>query len=134
MAQDEKKVGIRQRWNEVKLRWDEARPTKKRVFWISVGVSILTMFVGFTWGGWVTSSKVQQISEEAVVERLALICVDQFKQDPETAQKLIEFVETRRYQQDDYVRDQGWATMFGDEEPDRNVADACAKMIALIDE
>jgi alpha/beta superfamily hydrolase len=127
MAQDEKKVSFRQRWNE-------ARPTKKIVFWISVAVSILTMIVGFSWGGWVTSSKAQEMVEEAVVERLALICVDQFKEDPDTAEKLIEFVETRRYQQDDYVRDQGWATMFGDEEPDRNVADACAKMIALIDQ
>ena len=127
MAQDEKKVSFRQRWNE-------ARPTKKIVFWISVAVSILTMIVGFNWGGWVTSSKAQEMVEEAVVERLALICVDQFKEDPDTAEKLIEFVETRRYEQDDYVRDQGWATMFGDEEPDRNVADACAKMIALIDQ
>ena len=134
MAQDEKKVSIKQRWDGAKQRWDEARPTKKIVFWISVAVSILTMIVGFNWGGWVTSSKAQLMAEEAVVERLALICVDQFKQDPETAQKLIEFIETRKYQQDDYVRDQGWATMFGDEEPDRNVADACAKMIALIDQ
>lgn len=74
------------------------------------------------------------MAEEAVVERLALICVDQFKQDPETEQKLIEFVETSSYKQDDYVRDQGWATMFGDEEPDKNVADAYAKLIAQIDQ
>jgi hypothetical protein len=134
MAQDEKKVSFRQRWNEVSQRWDEARPTKKVVFWISVAVSILTMIVGFNRCGWVTSSKAQLMAEEAVVERLALICVDQFKQDPETAQKLIEFIEKGSYRQDDYVRDQGWATMFGDEEPDRNVADACAKLIALIDQ
>ena len=134
MSQDETKVSFRQRWSEVRHRWDEARPTKTHVFWISVAVSILTMFVGFNWGGWVTSSNAQLIAEEAVVERLALICVDQFKQDPETAQKLIEFIETSRYRQDDYVRDQGWATMFGDDEPDKNVADACAKLIALIDQ
>jgi alpha/beta superfamily hydrolase len=134
MAQDEKKVSFRQRWNEVGRKWNKARPTKKIVFWISVAVSILTMIVGFSWGGWVTSSKAELMTEEAVVERLALICVDQFKQDPETEQKLIEFVETSSYKQDDYVRDQGWATMFGDEEPDKDVADACAKLIAQIDQ
>ncbi len=134
MAQDEKKVSFKQRWNEIRQRWDKARPTKKIVFWISVAVSILTMIVGFSWGGWVTSSKAELMAEEAVVERLSLICVDQFKQDPETEQKLIEFVETSSYKQDDYVRDQGWATMFGDEEPDKNVADACAKLIAQIDQ
>ena len=134
MAQDEKKVSFKQRWNEIRQRWDKARPTKKIVFWISVAVSILTMIVGFSWGGWVTSSKAELMAEEAVVERLSLICVDQFKQDPETEQKLIEFVETSSYKQDDYVRDQGWATMFGDEEPDKNVADTCAKLIAQIDQ
>jgi hypothetical protein len=134
MAQDEKKVSFKQRWNEIRQRWDKARPTKKIVFWISVAVSILTMIVGFNWGGWVTSSKAELMAEEAVVERLALICVDQFQQDPETEQKLIEFVETSSYKQDDYVRDQGWATMFGDEEPDKNVADTCAKLIAQIDQ
>ena len=134
MAQDEKKVSFRQRWNEVIRRWNEARPKKTVVFWISVAVSILTMAVGFNWGGWVTNSNAQIMAEDAVVERLALICVDQFEQDPEKAQKLIEFIETRKYQQDDYVRDQGWATMFGDDEPDKNVADACAKLIALIDQ
>jgi hypothetical protein len=134
MAQDEKKVSFRQRWNEVIRRWNEARPKKTVVFWISVAVSILTMAVGFNWGGWVSNSNAQLMAEDAVVERLALICVDQFKQDPEKAQKLIEFIETSSYRQDDYVRDQGWATMFGDDKPDKNVADACAKLIVLIDQ
>ena len=76
----------------------------------------------------------QTASKEAVVERLALICVDQFNQDPDKAQKLIELNEASSFQRDDYVRDQGWATMFGDEKPDRNVADACAKLIAQLDQ
>jgi len=129
--EQETKVSYRQRW-------DKARATKKVVFWFVLGAIALTMIVGFTWGGWVTGGTAQKMAEEAatkaVVERLALICVDQFSQDPDKAQKLSEFIETKAYQRDDYVTDQGWATMFGDEEPDRNVADACAKMIALIDQ
>ena len=127
----EKKVSFKQRWNE-------AQPTKAILFWSVLAAVILTMIVGFNWGGWVTGGTAQKMAEvaaaKAVVERLSLICVDQFKQDPETAQKLIEFIETKPYQQDNYVTDQGWATMFGDEKPDRNVADACAKLIALIDQ
>jgi alpha/beta superfamily hydrolase len=109
--EQKKKVSLGQRW-------DEFQPTKTVLIWSMVAAVILTMIVGFTWGGWVTAGTAQETAEEAVVERLALICVDQFKQDPETAQKFIEFVETRSYQQDD----------------DRNVADACAKLIALIDQ
>jgi hypothetical protein len=129
--EQEKKVSFRQRWNE-------AQPTKTVLFWSVVAAVILTMIVGFTWGGWVTGGTAQKMAEvaatKAVVERLSLICVDQFSQDPDKEQKLIEFIDTKAYQRDDYVRDQGWATMFGDEEPDRNVADACAKLIQLIDQ
>ena len=128
--EQEKKVSFRQRWNE-------AQPTKTVLFWSVVAAVILTMIVGFSWGGWVTGGTAQKMAEvaatKAVVERLSLICVDQFSQDPDKERKLIEFIETKAYQRDDYVTDQGWATMFGDEEPDRNVADACAKLIALID-
>ena len=130
MGQDKQKVSFRRRWNE-------AKPTKTVLFWSVVAAMILTMIVGFNWGGWVTGSTARRMAtvaaNEAVVERLALICVDQFDQDPEKVQKLIEFIETKSYQQDDYVRDQGWATMFGDEKPDRNVANVCAKLIAQID-
>ncbi|MBE7557029.1 MAG: hypothetical protein HS126_38815 [Anaerolineales bacterium] len=35
-------------------RWDEARASKKVVFWFSLAAVILTMIVGFNWGGWVT--------------------------------------------------------------------------------
>jgi hypothetical protein len=129
--EQEKKVSFRQRWNEF-------QPTKTVLFWSVVAAVILTMIVGFTWGGWVTGGTAQKMAEvaatKAVVERLSLICVDQFSQDPDKEQKLIEFIDTKAYQRDDYVRDQGWATMFGDEEPDRNVADACAKLIQLIDQ
>ena len=104
----------------------------------AVGGAIVLAVVGFNWGGWVTGGTAQKMAEvaasKAVVERLALICVDQFQQDPEKAQKLSELIETTPYQKDNYVSDQGWATMLGDEKPDRNVADACAKLIALIDQ
>ena len=129
--EQEKKVSFRQRWNE-------AQPTKTVLFWSVVAAVILTIIVGFSWGGWVTGGTAQKMAEvaatQAVVERLSLICLDQFSQDPDKAQKLSEFIVTKTYQRDDYVTDQGWATMFGDEKPDRNVAFACAKLIALIDQ
>ena len=109
--EQEKKVSFRQRWNEF-------QPTKTVLFWSVVAAVILTMIVGFSWGGWVTGGTAQKMAEvaatKAVVERLSLICVDQFSQDPDKAQKLIAFIDTKSYQRDDYVTDQGWATMFGD--------------------
>ena len=93
---------------------------------------ILTMIVGFSWGGWVTAGTAQEMAKDAVVQRLAPICVGQMYQDPGKEQKLIELSEARNYQRDDYVKAQGWATMIGEENPDSKVADACAKLLAEI--
>jgi pimeloyl-ACP methyl ester carboxylesterase len=91
------------------------------------------MVVGFSWGGWVSASASQKAAEtmakDAVVERLAPICVAQFNQDPDNATKLNELTEMTSYQRAQYVQDQGWATISGDEKPDRKVADACTRLL-----
>ena len=117
-VEQEQKVSYRQRW-------DKARATKKVVFWAILGAIVLTMIVGFSWGGWVTGGTAQatgeMMADDAVVQRLAPICVFQFNQDPDKAQKLMEFNEAKHYQRDDYVKEQGWATMPGEDQPDRQV-------------
>ena len=118
--------------------WDAARPTKTIVFWSWIGSIVLTMVIGFAWGGWVTGGTAQTMAEvmaaDAVSQRLAPICVSQFNQDPQKAQKLIEFNTVRNYQRDDYIKEQGWATMPGEDQPDNKVADACAKLLVEINQ
>ena len=127
--EQKKKVSLR-KW------WREARPTKTAVFWSWVASIVLTMIIGFAWGGWVTGSTAQAIAkdvaEDAVVERLAPICVAQFNQDPGKAAKLEELKKASSYQRRTFVQDQGWATMPGEEAPDRAVADECVKLLMLI--
>ena len=94
------------------------------------------MIVGFAWGGWVTGSTAREmaevVAEDAVVDRLSPICVAQFNQDLGKDQKLKELRETSSYQRRKYVQDQGWATMPGEEDPDRNVTDECVRLLLLI--
>ena len=127
--EQKKKVSLR-KW------WREARPTKTAVFWSWVGSIVLTMIIGFAWGGWVTGrtarTLAEDIAEDAVVDRLAPICVAQFNQDPEKDPKLVTVRETSSYQRRTFIQDQGWATMPGEEGPDRAVADACVKLLMLI--
>ena len=92
---------------------------------------ILTIILGFTWGGWVTGGNAQKMSDNAVIQSLAPICVGQFNLDPEKAVKLAELKKMSSYQRDDYVKEQGWATMPGEERPNSKVADACAKLLIL---
>ena len=112
-----------------KLNWEKI----KSFFWNAIVGAILISIVGFSWLGWVTGGTAQQeakqMSEEAVNDRLAMICVYQASQDPEKDLKLKKLKEKSSYERDDYVMKQGWATMPGDEEPERVVADKCAELL-----
>ena len=119
-------------------RWSEARPTKTLVFWSWVASVVLTMIIGFAWGGWVTGGTARKVAteaaEDAVVLRLEKICVTQFNQDPAKDQKLKDLQATDSWKRSDFVAQQGWATIPGEEHPDSKVADACAKLLVLIGE
>ena len=119
----------------VRQRWDAARPTKTIVFWSWVASVVLTMIIGFAWGGWVTGgtarSMAETIADDAVVKRLAPMCVTQFKQGPGMDQKLQELAKTDSWQRSEYVEKQGWATMPGEEKPDSKVATECARLLML---
>ena len=112
----------------------EARPSKKIVAALMVATAVLTMIVGFNWGGWVTSGTSQQRmttgAEDAVALRLVPICVAQFNADPQQASKLVELKAiTSSWERPDYVKKQGWATMPGEQTPDNDVASACTKLL-----
>jgi hypothetical protein len=106
------------------------------VFWSWIGSVVLTMIIGFAWGGWVTGgtarSMAQTIADEAVLKRLAPMCVVQFKQAPGKDQKLEELGKTDSWKRSEYVEKQGWATMPGEEKPDSKVAEECARLLMLI--
>jgi hypothetical protein len=120
-------------WGE---RWLQAQPTKMVVFWACLAAILLTMLVGFNWGGWMRGSTAQRMAEvranEAVVNRLAMLCVAQFNLDVAKDQKLQELQATSTYERADFVTTQGWAALPGEEKPERKVADACAKQIILV--
>ena len=112
-----------------KLNWEKI----KSFFGNAIVGAILISIVGFSWLGWVTGGTAQQeakqMSEEAVNDRLAKICVYQAIQDSGKDLKLKELKEKSSYERDDYVMKQGWATMPGEEEPERVVADKCAELL-----
>jgi len=101
--------------------------------WGAICGAIITMIIGFAWGGWVLGSNSMNIGEEmaqtAVLGRLAPICVAQFNQDPERDKKLKELKEIDSWKRDDYVGKQGWATMPGEKEPDGRIAESCSELI-----
>ncbi len=104
--------------------------------WSAVGGAIVLVIIGFNWGGWVTGGtaqkKAERMAKEAVVSRLAPICVDQFRQDSEKDQKLKEMKAKDVWKRGDYVEKQGWATMPGEKKSDSEVARKCAEKLMKI--
>jgi len=101
--------------------------------WAVIGAAILTMIIGFNFGGWVTGGTAQSMAEEmaevAVVDRLVPICIANFNQDSEKDKKFKELKGTDSWQREDYVMKQGWATMPYEKKPDKEVAEKCAEQI-----
>jgi uridylate kinase len=118
---------------EIKMKKESIKPF---IFGLVVGAIVLVIVI-FS-AGWVMTSgsaqtKAEQIAEDAVIDRLAPICVVQFQQDPEKDQKLKELKEISSYQRGDYVKKQGWATMPGEKEPDSKIADECARRLVELE-
>ena len=129
MAQSEKEETRQQRWSK-------ARPTKQTLVWFCLGSVVVALIIGFGFGGWVTGGTAQDMAVEsaegAVVDRLAPICVYQFNQDPEKDQKLEELKELSSRLRNEYVAEQGWATIPGEKEPDSQVARECTRQLMEI--
>ena len=105
----------------------------------AIGGAIVLAIIGFKWGGWVTNSTAKEMAEEmaqnAVIESVVPICVEQFNQDPQKNQKLKELKKLDYYgnpDRSDYVEEQGWATLPGEEKPSDMIAEECAKQIIKI--
>ena len=132
-------TGIRQTYTYFRQRWSQAKLKKSVVFWIAIGAIVLTMFLGFSRGGWTTGGSASHMAEvsaqSAVVERLAPICVAQFNADAQSVARLQELkaISSTR-NRSAYVTEQGWATMPGETAPDRQVAVTCANQLMLIGE
>jgi hypothetical protein len=94
--------------------------------------AIIAMIVGFSWGRWTLQSKAQKLADqtasEAVVAALTPICVDKFQHASNATATLAALKAVETWKQDTFLVDGGWATFPGGE-PNRNVAEACAKAL-----
>jgi hypothetical protein len=92
-----------------------------------------TIAIGFGWGGWTLGKTADRMADQrassAVVTALAPICVDKFQHAVEAKATLAKLKAVDSWRQDSFVVDGGWATFPGGSEPNRSVAEACAKLL-----
>jgi hypothetical protein len=112
-------------------------PKVESTLWGAVGGAAVLAFVGFTFGGWVTGGKAnelaQQKADKAVVAVLAPICVDKFRHAKNAVENLGKLnAISYSWEKGTYVSQGGWATLPGNAEPNSAVAQACAEMLGTV--
>ena len=94
--------------------------------WGFIVGAIITMIIGFAWGGWTTSGTTQKMSEEAVAASQAAICVAQFMKQPNHEEKIKELEKVDSWKRAEFIEKGGWDKMPGQKKADYGVARACA--------
>ena len=105
----------------------------KSGLWGFVSGAGIAMIIGFVWGGWMTSSSTQKMSEDAVQANRVAICVAKFMGDPSHKAAIKEFQGMESYKRSDLIEKGGWDKMPGQEKAVWGVSSACvAGLEALI--
>lgn len=101
----------------------------------ALGGAIAVSILGFTWGGWTTSSNAETMAQELAASEVTLamvpVCLNLAAADPERTQKLAALQETSGFALRTAMMETGWATHPGSDAPDRNLADACLAGLEL---
>jgi hypothetical protein len=96
---------------------------------------VATLVVGFYWGGWTLAStaqtQVKNAEQAGIVRVLAPICADKFRRSADAGANLKALNEADSWKRDEMIVKAGWATFPGSE-PDRHVAEACAKLLSQV--
>ena len=120
--------------NPIELRGVKMKKEYIKPFTWGMAVGMVVLLIVIFSAGWVVTdisakAEAREMADEAVVDRLAPICVAQFQQDPNKEERLKELKKLDSWKRGDYVKKQGWATILGEKEPDREVADECARRL-----
>ena len=110
-------------------------PSITRLVQGAVAGTVVTVLVGFNWGGWWTQGGARQMAEKstsaALVAVLAPMCADKFRHGADATQNMVEFKKVSTWQQDSYIQKGGWATFPGMASHDLAIAQACAKLLTI---
>lgn len=101
----------------------------------ALGGAIAVSILGFSWGGWTTSSGAQTMAQNLAAEEVTMamvpVCLGISAADPERMAKLAALQDLSGFGRRKAMMETGWATRPGTEMPDRDLADACLAGLEL---
>jgi hypothetical protein len=108
--------------------------SRTRLIQGAIAGALLTMILGFGWGGWQLQSSAHKAAElqtnKALVAALAPICADKFRAAADVKSTTVALNAVETWKRDSFVEKGGWATFPGAAEPNRDVAEACATILS----
>ena len=103
------------------------------ILWSCLACIGITIAVGFTWGGWVTSADAAATADRAAIggqtKLAADICVDRFTTGPDAVAQTAQLRTTATWERSDFMRRGGWLTLPGRTDPVAGAADLCVQRI-----
>ncbi len=101
----------------------------------ALGGALAVSILGFTWGGWTTSSSAQTMAEDMAKDEVTLamvpVCLGMSAADPERTEKLAILQDLSSFGRRNAMMETGWATRPGSDTPDRDLAAACLAGLEL---
>lgn len=97
----------------------------------AAAITIFTMSAGWLVTSGAAEEQAANEADRAVIAALTPICVARFNKVAETQQeKYIAALEQESsWSQGDWIEEKGWATLPGSDEPNDEVAEACAEQL-----
>jgi hypothetical protein len=109
------------------------RPSKTIWFWSTAAAVVLTVIVGFNWGGWVTGGtaidRAKDAAEGAKAELAADICAYRFLGANDAGAQLAALKKESSYSRSSVIEKGGWVTLAGAKEPVDGAAQLCADQL-----
>lgn len=119
---------------DIREKFSNYQASKKMLFWSCAGTAVLTMVIGFTWGGWVTggsaTERAETAADAAVASLAADVCFNRFMAAPDVRTNLTELQQESSYARAKYIDDKGWTTIGGQEKPIRGASKLCVEKLA----
>lgn len=114
-------------------RIEDFQVSKTILFWACAGAAVVTMVVGFGWGGWVTGGTAADMAAKAATaaraEMAASICVDRFAKGPDATAKLVTLKAIDSWKRREVIEQGGWVTLPGADKPVADAAELCAQRL-----
>ena len=106
---------------------------KAVLVWSCIASIVVTIAVGFVWGGWVTGGAATEMADRASLngqaQLAASICVDRFVTGSDAKAQTASLASAESWRRSDLLRQGGWLTLPGRHDPVPGAADLCVQRI-----